>query len=148
MTPNSEQDFWTRVNKTPGCWLWTGFCNPNGYGHFSYQGRNWLAHRLSLHLTGVDIESRLVCHHCDNPSCVRPDHLYAGTPQSNSADAQSRNRLWSAPGSLNPAARLTEAQVLDIRSLPFRQAVDRYSHIVSRGHICQIRYNKKAWRHI
>ena len=147
MRTNTEQDFWSKINKTSTCWEWQAFCNPSGYGHYSWQGRNWLAHRLALHFTGVDIVDKLVCHHCDNPCCCNPEHLYAGTSKSNSADAQSRDRLWSAPGELNPNAKLTETEVLDIRTLPFKQACEKYKHI-SRGHICQIRYNKKAWRHV
>jgi hypothetical protein len=148
---NTEQDFWNRLDKTSnpkGCWEYTGFRNPEGYGKFSYKKKNWLAHRLALHLTEVDVTGKIVCHHCDNPSCCNPSHLYAGTKQDNSNDAVARNRLWSAPGSKNPYSKLTEEQVLDIRSLRFKQALDKYGHIVSRGQICQIRYNKQSWNHI
>ena len=148
MRRNTEQDFWDHVDKSGPCWTWTGFVNPNGYGHFSFNGKNWLTHRLSLYFTGVDITNKLVCHHCDNPSCVRPGHLYAGSLQSNAEDAKSRNRLWTAPGSSNPRAKLTEQQVEHIRCLPFAQAMETYGHIVSRGQICHIRYNKDSWRHI
>lgn len=151
MRPNSENKFWQTIDKISnpnGCWEWQGYRNPAGYGKYSFQGKIWLTHRLALHLSGVDVANKITCHHCDNPPCCNPKHLYAGTKQDNADDAKQRNRLWSAPGSQNPYSKLTESQVLDIRALPFKQAVDKYCHIVSRGQICQIRYNKKAWRHI
>jgi hypothetical protein len=144
----TEQDFWLRVNKlSTGCWEWTGLLNPQGYGCFHWQGKPVLAHRFSLSLTS-NITDKLVCHHCDNPRCVNPAHLYAGTAQTNSKDAKDRNRLWSAPGSKNPYSKLTESEVLDIRALPFSQAVNKYSNKVSRGQICHIRYSKSSWQHI
>jgi len=147
MKKNTKTDFWNKVKKTDNCWEWQGFCNPEGYGMFSYQGKNWLAHRFSLSQT-VNIDGAIVCHHCDNPKCVNPSHLYAGTKQSNSDDAKRRNRLWSAPGSSNPYAKLTEQEVLDIRQLPFSLAVNKYVPKVSKGHICKIKYSKSGWQHI
>lgn len=151
MRPNTEEKFWNTINKTSNpddCWEWKGFKNPEGYGKYSFNKRNWLSHRLALHFSGVDITDKIVCHHCDNPSCCNPKHLYAGSKQDNANDAKSRNRLWSAPGSKNPYSKLTESQVLDIRALPFTLALQKYGHIVSRGHICHIKYNKTAWQHI
>jgi hypothetical protein len=149
MKTNTEYDFWQRLNRLPsGCWEYQGFKNLQGYGIFSYKSQRWLTHRLALEFQGVNIQGKIVCHHCDNPCCCNPAHLYAGTKQDNSDDAVNRNRLWSAPGSLNPYSKLTEQQVLDIRSLKFKQALDKYGHIASRGQICQIRYNKNSWKHI
>lgn len=149
MRKNSEEDFWKHIVKKPnGCWIWTGFCNPQGYGFFSWQGKNHLAHRLSLQFSGVDVTDKIACHHCDTPSCCNPDHLYAGTKQSNSDDARSRNRLRRSPGSSNPNAKLSEQEVLHIRNIPYKQAVALYSHKVSVGHICTIKYTKKGWHHI
>jgi hypothetical protein len=148
MRKNTEQDFWKHVDKTAACWNWQGFKNPQGYGYFSWQGRNWLTHRLSLHFAGIDVTGKIACHHCDNPSCVNPAHLYAGTKQSNSDDARNRNRLWRAAGSTNPNAKLTEQQVLDIKQLSYSEAVARYGHLVSRGQICHIRYSKNSWQHV
>lgn len=150
MISNTEKDFWAKVGKTTNddCWNFMGFRNPQGYGKFSYQQKNWLSHRLALYFTGVDITNKIVCHTCDNPSCCNPKHLYAGTKQDNSNDAKNRNRLWSAPGITNPWHKLTDEQVLDIRKLPFTQALLKYGHLISRGHVCQIKYNKKSWKHI
>lgn len=151
MKPNTEKKFWNTVDKTSNhndCWEWQGFKNPAGYGKYSYNKFVWLTHRLALYFSGVDVQNKIVCHHCDNPCCCNPNHLYAGTKQDNSDDAKKRNRLWSAPGSQNPYSKLTESQVLDIRTLPFSKALTKYGDVVSRGQICQIKYNKKAWRHI
>jgi hypothetical protein len=148
MKPFTQEQFWARVSKTDNCWEWQGYKNPQGYGKQGYQNKNWLTHRLSLYFSGIDIKDKIVCHHCDNPACVRPDHLYAGTKQDNSNDAKTRNRLWKASGIINPNNKLTDEQVLDIRNLKFGVAVEKYKGIVSRGHICHIKYNKKAWAHI
>lgn len=151
MRKNSEIKFWGALDKTSnpnGCWEYRGYKNPQGYGKYAFNGFVWLTHRLALHFTGVDISQGIVCHHCDNPSCCNPAHLYVGTNQDNSNDAKSRGRLRALRGSTNPGSKLTEAEVLDIRSLRFKQALDKYGHIVSRGQICQIRYNKKSWPHV
>lgn len=155
MKPNTEQDFWAKVDKSGGpnsCWEWQGFCTPTrnggGYGRFGYQGKAWQAHRLALLFSGVDITGKLACHHCDNRRCCNPAHLYAGDSKSNAQDAKDRNRHWRGSGVKNPNAKLTDEQVLDIRRLPYRQAVSKYGHIISTGHICSIKYQKHSWKHI
>lgn len=88
--------FWQYVQKGPGCWLWTGTRTTRGYGMFSLDGhRKRPAHRYSLELAlGEKLPTHIyACHHCDNPPCVRPDHLYAGTQADNMADAKARGRL-------------------------------------------------------
>lgn len=77
-----------------GCWNWTGGRYSLGYGvlYFGSVGRI-TAHRLSYLLyVGSIPDGYLICHHCDNPPCVNPDHLYAGTPQQNVADMIERGR--------------------------------------------------------
>lgn len=114
--------FWSRVEKGPGCWLWTGLTvsnNPRPYGVVGFNGRSWLTHRLAYFLTYGPFDLALdVCHHCDNPSCVRPDHLFLGTRRDNMQDAARKGRIVRAglQGSANPAARLTEAQVREARA--------------------------------
>jgi hypothetical protein len=77
-----------------GCWEWTGARNWAGYGHAEYQGKTVSAHRLSYQaFIGPIPDGLCICHRCDNPSCVNPDHLWAGSFQSNSWDASVKGRL-------------------------------------------------------
>lgn len=88
--------FWEKVDTSGACWEWTGALNRRGYGVISIPlsgGRQVLAHRYaaSLYFGMFDTRS-LVCHHCDNPKCVREDHLYLGDPASNGRDMSRRSR--------------------------------------------------------
>lgn len=87
--------FMERVSKREsGCWEWNGNLNNKGYGYFSIGGKKRLAHRFALENLGSGIrKGQVACHDCDNPKCVNPEHLYAGTFKSNSIDAVRRGRL-------------------------------------------------------
>lgn len=104
--------FWQHVNVVPQsnsqhCWLWTASTLPNGYGIASVgSGKNQLAHRFIAGLR-EDITDKVVMHICDNPGCVRPDHLVVGTQQDNMSDMYDKQRQNS---------KLTPAAVRDIRS--------------------------------
>lgn len=83
-----DQLFWSKVSKTDRCWVWRGFLSEGGYGYFSFRAKSYLVHRFSWELAnGVAVPSgQQVCHVCDNPKCVRPDHLQLGTARDNQAD--------------------------------------------------------------
>jgi hypothetical protein len=86
--------FWQRVEKTnSGCWSWTAAkTTPGGYGSLRVSGKARYAHRLVYPLTGRQIpRGKHVLHHCDNPACVRPSHLYVGTASDNAKDAWERS---------------------------------------------------------
>lgn len=115
--PDPER-FWNKVNKGDGCWLWTASTNDDGYGHFrSAAGKHLNAHRYSYQLHNGAIPAGMtVMHSCDTPRCVNPEHLRLGTHAENMADMRSKNRGTS--GEKNHKAKLTEAQVREIKSNP------------------------------
>ena len=92
--------FWSCVTKTDGCWLWIGARHPRGYGNLSVRGHRRYAHRFSWELHVGPIPPGLeVCHRCDNPACVRPDHLFLGSQADNLAD------MWRKGRGRSPFAR-------------------------------------------
>lgn len=87
------------------CWLWIGATRPNGYGNFLLGGRTTGAHRAAWSLLKGEIPTGMqVCHRCDTPSCVNPEHLFLGTQQDNLNDMGAKGRRVVAPhdGSNNP----------------------------------------------
>ncbi len=84
--------FWAKVNITDGCWEWTGGGHP--YARLKAEGHTRQASHISWELAYGPIPSGVqICHHCDNPHCVRPDHLFLGTQRDNLADASAKGRL-------------------------------------------------------
>lgn len=137
----SEERFWPKVDKygptMPGmescCWVWTATRMPHGYGRFGRGGKYGgveLAHRRSWILSGgADPAGLIVCHRCDNPSCVRPDHLFLGTQLDNMGDCSRKGRIatgdrsWSRlhmdrlpRGERCHLSKLTDAKVREIRA--------------------------------
>lgn len=104
-----ERRFWSKVNRKgplayPGlghCWLWTGRVDKWGYGVLKHSGsqRPYLAHRVAWEISTGPIPSGLWClHRCDSTGCVRPSHLYLGTPADNVRDREARGRGVPPPG--------------------------------------------------
>tara|TARA_R100001530_G_scaffold2198_1_gene3654 strand:- start:186 stop:668 length:483 start_codon:yes stop_codon:yes gene_type:complete len=110
ITEKDLKRFWHKVDKGGGtsseCWEWLGAKHVKGYGTFWLKGSDVRCHRLSFFLrTGILDDNLLVCHICDNPGCVNPDHLWLGTLQANNFDRFLKKRT---------ASILTEKDVRDI----------------------------------
>jgi hypothetical protein len=76
-----------------GCWIWRRARMGEGYGIFKLRGIVHYAHRVAYRLFHGRIpKGRIICHHCDTPACVRPQHLYAGNHSTNMQDAYARGR--------------------------------------------------------
>lgn len=126
-----------RLDRSGGCWLWTGYRkNQHGHGAMSIHNHPYYVHRLAFQLfIGPIPDGMAVCHRCDVPWCVRPEHLFLGTQLDNIADMHAKSRQATPPiarGISNHNAMLTDAQVADIRTLraegvPQREVARRFS---------------------
>lgn len=110
--------FMSYVEKTDSCWLWRGGKNRRGYGKFGIGHKTIIASRYSYEIyKGKITENMLICHTCDNPPCVNPDHLWQGTNSDNIRDSFKKCRSVIRKGEENSNAKLTEKNVLEIREL-------------------------------
>lgn len=116
-----EIRFWPQVHipkdEPNACWEWTGVKQKAGYGRIWLNGRFVGAHRVAwmIHHQKEIPDGMLVCHHCDNPSCVRPDHLFLGTVRDNSLDMMSKGRKPIFFGEETSSNKLTDRDVLEMR---------------------------------
>lgn len=117
---NLEHRFLAKIQILPnGCWYWTASKFQTGYGRIQFNNKSTRTHRISLFLfDNFDLDSPLcVCHRCDYPSCVNPNHLFTGTNSDNTRDAYSKNRMNGAfgKGESHPNTHLTLQDVLWIK---------------------------------
>lgn len=144
-TMPSMADFLEQMKDRDGCWEWA-HRNDKGYGRCILDGRRHMAHRASYIVTFGEIpHGLLVCHRCDNPACVRPDHLFVGTYLDNNRDMANKGRV--ARGPMKPQAKLTESLVREIRADP-RPAIEicrQYG--VHVGTIHRVR-SRHIWAHV
>jgi hypothetical protein len=138
---------------TSGCWLWDGMLSRDGYGRIFVGKTRQSAHRVSWELhRGPIPNGMLVCHHCDTPACVNPDHLFLGTGADNMNDMVRKGRCpdnegrWRA-GSRHRKSKLTEDAVRHIREKRMTAAeyARLYAVALSTVYVVQLRYR---WGHV
>lgn len=103
-----------------GCFLWEGRLTKYGYAEVGEKDYRHRVHRLIMsHILGrILSKDEIVCHKCDIPSCINPNHLYVGTTQDNVRDCISRGRKHLPKGELHGMAKLTDEAVREIKSFP------------------------------
>lgn len=99
-----------------GCWLWEAYTDRDGYGRFGVGGEVLRAHRVSYQMYKAAPGDKHVCHRCDTPGCVNPDHLFLGTNEDNHQDKIRKKR--HCYGTRNGNALLSADDVKEIRSAP------------------------------
>ena len=135
-----------------GCWLWTGpVAGGTGYGVVNHDGAPVGAHRLAFTLAHGAISSgNDVCHRCDVRTCINPAHLFQGSRAVNLADMRAKGRQADMRGERHPKAKITEAQVREIRAAvasgeTMRSVGSRYG--LTSMTVADI-HHRRSWKHI
>lgn len=160
-TPRDEARFWVKVDRSGpvpphvpelgNCWVWVSGVWRSGYGRFDLSGSSRRAHIVAWTFThGPPSDGLEVCHACDNKLCVRPSHLWVGTHAENMADMVAKGRSPRMQGEAHHQAKLTEADVREMRRLraervTYRDLAERFG--VSQSMIGQI-VQGRAWTHV
>lgn len=148
-----------KLPDAPGCWLWTRTCNPQGYGTFTVKDKTVPAHRAAYAVFKGEPGDLHVCHRCDTPACINPDHLFLGTAKDNMADKARKGRSAKGDthgsktrpervrrGATHGMAILTEPDVVAIRVSELSDEALAASYGVS---VSAIEYARlRGWRHV
>ncbi len=145
-----EQRFFSYVEKTESCWNWKGFLNKKGYAQFRINYTRHPAHRVAYLLFRGPVEAGLlVCHRCDNPRCVNPDHLFLGTNQDNVRDMVSKKRHRT--GSRKPNSKMNDESVRELFTMCSKRYFE-HEELAKMFGVCRPLItnilNGKRWKHL
>ena len=145
VTMAERLDYYSMPEPNSGCQLWLGAASGQGYGMIGIgrRGRIARAHRVAWEVTFGSIpHGKIVCHRCDNPSCVNPQHLFLGTSRENTRDmiAKGRHRF----GTTIAQVKLSDQEVALVKSLPGPQNIIAKRFSVSESLVSRIRNGKRA----
>lgn len=153
---NLRSRFWAKVDTSGGegsCWKWNGAKLRAGYGVFQVidglkeGGTTYKAHRVAFVLEHGPVPvGMFICHRCDNPACVNPSHLFAGSAAANVADKVAKNRQARGP-LLGPDKKFSDQQIRDIRSDHRSQTAIGRAYGVSQGTIGKI-LRRERYKHV
>jgi hypothetical protein len=157
MSQIDRDRFWSKASPSPsGCLEWYRAKTNHGYGAFQYKGQALKAHRVAYELHyGIDPAGKFVCHKCDNPCCIKPEHLFLGTALDNNNDMRAKGRD-NFTGPTNPPvgedrhnSLLTEEEVIRIRIIgsAITQPELGKAFGVSRQTISAV-LRRESWKHI
>ena len=136
---------------TSDCWLWKTYNHNDGYGTLHINRKRIYAHRYSWIIHYGEIPKGLfVCHKCDNPKCVNPEHLFLGTNTDNVNDMIKKGRKKQAKGNDYSRAKLKSEDVIDIRKMmkEGKKAIEIAKlYKITAQHV-RIIYRKLNWAHI
>lgn len=142
--------FMAHIQKTGSCWLWTSAQDRRGYGRLCFAGsKHAVASRVSYELFNGPIEKgKLVCHTCDVPACVNPEHLWLGSVKDNAIDMIQKNR--SLKGEKHNLVKVTEGDIIAIRKMHLLGiAQNKIAELfgLTAGHLNNI-IKRRVWKHI
>lgn len=137
--------------KENGCWEWQRFKTYQGYGWSAIKEKTMSAHRHSYIIFKGEIpEDKFVCHKCDNPGCINPDHLFLGTQKENMLDKSRKKRCQNTKGSLHPLSRFNENDIVKMKKL-YKKGLSQTKiakiYKCDQSHISRIMANK-SWSHV
>lgn len=128
------------------CIEYTGAKDYDGYGLFKYRNKQYKAHRASYELSFGPIPAGLcVMHSCDNPSCIKPEHLSTGTDKDNQADKVKKNR--QAKGERAGQSKFSQQQIIEIRTTKKPFSVIKAEYKISTSQLVRI-LSGETWKHV
>ena len=137
-----RDEFWSKAHITGDdeCWEWRGSRNRNGYGRW-FKGGFMTASRLAYIISYGPITSGLcVCHHCDNPPCINPNHLFLATREDNTKDARAKGLIRYLYGHDNPSTKVSDhdvARIRNMKGMTYRDMGRLFG--ISPAQVCRIR---------